>query len=252
MEDLDLDNGEYNKNSYLIGVKFIEPVDDYLIVERAIKFGALFIILTFLSLILSDLGSSRLARRKSPELHPLQYAMVGLALVLFYLITLTLSEHLGFGPAYFIASLTTVLMIGGYALSATNSRQRSLIVTALTALLYGVLYLILRQEDYALLSGTTLLVAVLITLMFLTRKVNRPEPLEGPFPDDHNGQPHQNNPGLKPPEGPPEATTAGPPEGPPDGPSPEANNGQPQQNIPGLSEKWDYPTKAPDPGPEKP
>ncbi|MDR2387327.1 MAG: cell envelope integrity protein CreD [Deltaproteobacteria bacterium] len=167
-----------NENEYLIGVRFIKPVDDYRVIVRAIKFGAIFIILTFLTLVVSDLSSGKWTKKKGRELHPLQYVMVGLALVLFYLITLTLSEHLGLALAYFLASLTTILMIGGYAYSASGSRNLGLLVTCLTALLYGVLYLILRQEDYALLSGTILLVAVLVALMILTRKVNGPDLLE--------------------------------------------------------------------------
>ncbi|MDR2302550.1 MAG: cell envelope integrity protein CreD [Deltaproteobacteria bacterium] len=175
---LDPNNEPTDENDYLIGVSFIKPVDDYLVIERSLKFGAVFILLTFLTLVVSDLGPGKWAQKKGLELHPLQYAIVGLALVLFYLITLSLSEHLGFALAYLLASLTTIVLISGYAYLASGSRNLGLFALSLTALLYSVMYLILRQEDYALLSGTILLVAVLIALMILTSKVNRPEPLE--------------------------------------------------------------------------
>ncbi|MDR1308295.1 MAG: cell envelope integrity protein CreD [Deltaproteobacteria bacterium] len=156
---------------HLVGVNLVVPVDSYRLSIRSTKFGCLFIFLTFLALVLSDLVASG-GVGNSRRLHPLQYGLVGLALALFYLVLLSLSEHLGFGPAYLVASAINVAMIGSYALTATGRRGQGLSVVGLTSMLYGVMYVILTLEDYALLSGAALLVVAVAALMFLTRKVN--------------------------------------------------------------------------------
>jgi inner membrane protein len=183
-------------NDYLVAIDFFNPTDNYSLIERSTKFGCMFILLTFMILVVSDLLSTGKNGKwpESRQLHPLQYGIVGLALCLFYLTLLSISEHLGFDLAYLAASIITVAMIGGYALAATGNSFRGLPIIGLTTLLYGVLYLILRQEDYALVSGTALLVAVLIVLMALTRKVNQEEDFEpkGPIED----------PGVEPPQPP--------------------------------------------------
>ncbi|MDR0620636.1 MAG: cell envelope integrity protein CreD [Deltaproteobacteria bacterium] len=162
------------KHRYLVGVDFFEPVDGYRLIQRSTKFGILFVVLTFLILLVNDLGVGRRAGGTARGLHPLQYGIVGLALIMFYLVLLSLSEHLGFDLAYLLASAIIVSMIGGYAFAVTGSPKRGFWIGTLTALLYGVLYLILKQEDHALLSGTTLLLAVTVALMVLTRDANRP------------------------------------------------------------------------------
>ncbi|MDR2367874.1 MAG: cell envelope integrity protein CreD [Deltaproteobacteria bacterium] len=168
-EESDPYGGE-GEGQYLLGVDFIEPVDDYLLIERACKFGLMFIALTFLILLICDPGPGAKAGR---GLHPLQYGMVGLALVLFYVVLLSLSEHVGFDLAYLLAAAINVLMIGGYSAAATRGSRRGLLIAALTAVLYAALYVILRQEDLALLYGAGVLVTVMIALMALTRRVNR-------------------------------------------------------------------------------
>jgi inner membrane protein len=197
---LSLANNDYNDEGYNVGASFYDPIDTYRLIQRSTKFGLMFVILTFLVLFIGDLLESRGGKasqalangpmngnlgaggkgrghKASHQLHPLQYGLVGLALALFYLILLSLSERLGFDLAYLVASALTVAMIGLYAISATQSRTRGLLATVLTAILYGVLYLILRQEDYSLISGTTLLVVVTLALMFLTRNLNKGETL---------------------------------------------------------------------------
>ncbi|MDR1297239.1 MAG: inner membrane CreD family protein [Deltaproteobacteria bacterium] len=178
------DSEDREDAGYAVGVTLVTPADSYALIERAVKFGCLFVALTFLVVVLSELKNGRDGGGGSPrdyKLHPLQYGVVGLALALFYLALLSLSEHVRFGPAYLVSAAVIVLMIGAYAYGATRRADRAGIVVGMTAFLYAILYLILIQEDYALLSGTALLTAALVSLMVLTRKVNQtsPAPADG-------------------------------------------------------------------------
>ena len=129
------------------------------------KYALLFIVLTFLVFFLWELFRAVL-------LHPMQYVFVGCAPCVFYLLLLSLSEHVGFDGAYGASAAVTTMLISGYAGAALNGwRQGSSVAAALTAL-YGFLYLLLRLEDYALLAGAMGLFLVLSAVMFLTRRMN--------------------------------------------------------------------------------
>lgn len=147
-------------------VSLYEPVTQYTTVDRGLKYGVLFIALTFLAVLCFELLSSA-------RVHPVQYGVVGLALVLFYLVLLSLSEHAAFLTAYLIATGVMVLLLGLYARSIAGSTRLGLAFAGLQALLYWVLYVLLKLEDYALLTGTTVLVVGLVALMFVTRGLNQ-------------------------------------------------------------------------------
>jgi inner membrane protein len=164
---------------FVVGVDLLEPVNAYRMTDRAVKYSILFIALNFLIFALWERSLGREA------IHPVQYAVIGLALAMFYLVLLALSEHLGFGRAYLAASALDVAMVGGYGLMVTRLRTGSLAVGTLMGLLHLVLYVFLGMEDYALLAGTGLLVAGLAALMVSTRRIagartTGPEPLGGP------------------------------------------------------------------------
>ncbi|EOD79818.1 Inner membrane protein CreD-like protein [Grimontia indica] len=146
--------------------QLFEPVTHYGKVERSLKYGLLFVALTFIVLLMFELSQGH-------SLSMLQYVMVGAAMTLFYLVLLALSEHLGFTMAYGAAAIMPILSIPAYVGSATGSRRAGLLMFSMLLGLYILLYSILRLEDYALLMGSGLLVAVLLTLMFLTRKQAR-------------------------------------------------------------------------------
>ncbi|MDH4186634.1 MAG: cell envelope integrity protein CreD [Nitrospira sp.] len=148
-----------------LGVAFIQPVDIYLQAERAVKYGVLFIGLTFAAFFLFELFK-RLA------IHPVQYGLVGIALAIFYLLLLSLSEHLSFGWSYLIAGSACVSLLGFYASYVLKSAARSAGFTGMLVALYGVLFVLLRLEDYALLMGTLLLFVVLAIVMVITRNVD--------------------------------------------------------------------------------
>lgn len=147
------------------GVSLIDPVNQYVKSDRAIKYALLFIVLTFAGFFLFEV-LKRLA------IHPVQYGLVGLALALFYLLLLSLSEHLGFGLAYLLSSLACILLIGYYVSHVLHSLIRGLGFTLGLSLLYALLYGLLSAEDYALLMGAILLFALLGAFMTLTRKLN--------------------------------------------------------------------------------
>ncbi len=148
-----------------LGVSFIEPAGIYLRLERASKYGFLFIGLTFAAFILFELF------RRLP-IHPVQYTLVGLALAMFFLLLTALSEHIAFALAYVSATLACVALIGAYVGYVTRSAAIGAAFGAALGALFGVLYMLLRAEDYALLAGSVLLFVLLAALMMLTRRVD--------------------------------------------------------------------------------
>jgi len=146
-------------------VSFVDPVDQYLKTERAIKYALLFIGLTFAVFFLFEV-------LKRMAVHPVQYALVGMSLALFYLLLLSLSEHLSFALAYGIAATSCVLLIGFYVSYVLHSALRGAGFGTLLALLYGMLFGLLGAEDYALLMGSVLVFGVLAGVMVLTRKLD--------------------------------------------------------------------------------
>jgi len=147
------------------GVSFVDPVDQYLKTERAIKYALLFIGLTFAVFFLFEV-------LKRMAVHPMQYALVGMSLALFYLLLLSLSEHLSFVWAYTIAATACVALIGFYVSHVLHSALRGGAFAGLLALLYALLFGLLGAEDYALLLGSVLVFAVLAGFMLLTRKLD--------------------------------------------------------------------------------
>ena len=147
------------------GVDFIDPVDQYVKSDRAIKYALLFIALTFASFFLFEV-------LKRLQVHPVQYGLVGVALAFFYLLLLSLAEHIGFGLAYALSSVACVTLIGFYVAHVLQSVRRGLGFTAGLSFLYGLLFGLLSAEDYALLMGSLLLFSLLGVFMLLTRKVD--------------------------------------------------------------------------------
>jgi len=146
-------------------VGFIEPVNIYLQAERAVKYGILFVALTFAAFFLFEV-------LKELRIHPLQYGLVGLALALFFLLLVSLSEHIAFVYAYLTAGSACVVLIGYYLAHVLGAWRRGLAFAAKLALLYAVLYGLLLSEDNALMLGSLLLFGVLAAIMVLTRRVD--------------------------------------------------------------------------------
>lgn len=152
-------------NQHSLAVSFIEPVDLYQTVERSVKYGFLFIGLTFAAFFLFEI-LKRLA------IHPIQYALVGIALAIFFLLLISLAEHIGFAQAYLIAAGACVTLVAYYVGNVLQSLRRGAIFGAALASLYGLLYVLLRSEDHALLMGSILVFAALAATMIATRRVD--------------------------------------------------------------------------------
>jgi inner membrane protein len=147
------------------GVTLVTTVDHYQQVERAAKYGGLFIVLTFGVFFVWEVVE-RL------RVHPVQYLLVGLALIVFYLLLLSLSEQITFGLAYTIAAAATVLLVGSYAATMLGAGRRGLAVGVWVSVLYGVLFVLLRLEDLALLVGAVVVFLSLAAVMYATRRVD--------------------------------------------------------------------------------
>jgi inner membrane protein len=147
------------------GVAFIEPVNVYSLAERATKYGLMFVALTFAAFFMFEV-------LKMLPIHPVQYLLVGLALALFFLLLVSLSEHIAFALAYLIASGACIVLIGFYLSSVLRDWRRGMGFGAALTLLYGALYGLLISESNALVMGSVLLFAILSAVMVATRKVD--------------------------------------------------------------------------------
>ncbi|MBR7631150.1 cell envelope integrity protein CreD [Aeromonas popoffii] len=146
-------------------VSLVQPVDHYQLNERAAKYALLFIGLTFISFFMFEL-------LKGLRVHPIQYALVGMGLAIFYLVLLALTEHLGFGWAYLVAALASVLLNGFYLSHVLGGPKQGIGFAALLGLVYAILFGLLQAQEIALLLGALLLFAILALIMVLTRKLD--------------------------------------------------------------------------------
>ncbi len=147
------------------GVSLLQPVDVYQQAERAVKYASLFIVMTFVVFFLWEIVRGGL-------LHPIQYLFVGFAICVFYLLLLSISEHVGFGAAYAIAAGATTLLIALYSAHVLGGMKEGVLMGCGLTTLYAFLYLLLRLEEYALLAGSVGLFLMLALLMLATRRVN--------------------------------------------------------------------------------
>ncbi|MDR0442588.1 MAG: cell envelope integrity protein CreD [Treponema sp.] len=149
----------------LFGVDFFKPLDHYALNERAVKYAILFLIIPFLTLFFLEVFSQK-------SIHPAQYLLSGLANVIFYLLLLSISEHLSFSFAYLIAAFALTAMMALYARSLLETWTRSAYMGLVMALLYLLMYLTLNAEDWALLIGSITAFLICGIVMYLTRKLD--------------------------------------------------------------------------------
>jgi len=146
------------------GVELFQSVDVYQRSERAVKYALLFIALTFLSFFAWE-------RASGVAVHPMQYLLIGLALSLFYLLLIALTEHLPFAWGYWIAAFALVLLLTTYTSAALQGLARGLTVGGAMTLTYAVLFMLVLSEQYALLMGAITLFTALSAVMLATRRV---------------------------------------------------------------------------------
>lgn len=146
-------------------VKFINAVDLYTMSDRTIKYGLLFLMITFGAFFLFEV-------LKKLRIHPMQYTLVAAALGVFYLLLLSFSEHVDFAMAYLGSSIACVLLISFYVYYVLKGLGRTLLLTTILSSMYASMYVILQSEDLTLILGSVLVFILIAVMMFLTRKVD--------------------------------------------------------------------------------
>ncbi len=147
------------------GFALADPVNVYSLSYRANEYGFLFVLFSFAALALAEAVAG-------VRLHPVQYALVGSALAVFFLLLIALAEHLAFGPAYALAATACALLLAFYLRAPLGTNARAALFLALFAALYGSLYALLQSEDHALLAGSLLVFGVLAAGMVATRRLD--------------------------------------------------------------------------------
>ena len=147
------------------GVKLLLPVDEYQKTMRSAKYGALFVLLTFVAFFFVEI----LDRRR---IHPIQYLLVGFAVCLFYVLLLSISEHLPFNTAYLMSSVIILAMVTAYVRFVFGTLRLTILFSLLMGLLYGFFYSLLQLDDYALLLGSIGLLLIAGGIMYLTRHID--------------------------------------------------------------------------------
>jgi inner membrane protein len=155
----------YNINYSAFGVDLILPVDNYQKSHRSIKYAILFIGLTFLVFFFIEVFQSAF-------IHPIQYILVGIALVIFYTLLLSISEYLKFNMSFFISALATLILISGYVKAILKSTKLTAFISGLLSILYIFIFVIIQLEDFALLIGSIGVFIILALIMYFSRKID--------------------------------------------------------------------------------
>ena len=156
---------ETRSSPEMVKVGFITPVNHYSQVKRCITYALLFLAVPFLAIFLCELWSA-------VRIHPIQYFLIGIADILFYLLLLSFSEHVSFNLSYLIATAGVCTVVGFYTAAIFKRIRWGILLTAVQAVSYFLLFGILQSEDYALLIGSIGIFCVVALLMFLTRRVD--------------------------------------------------------------------------------
>jgi inner membrane protein len=147
------------------GTRLLFPVDAYQRTTRSVKYSVLFSLLTLLGFFAVEIGGKT-------TIHPVQYGVIGFALCLFYLVLLSLSELVGFDPAYGLASIVIIALISGYIHGIGRRRTLTTLCAGVLTIVYGSLFIMLQLEELALLMGTLLLLVLCGVVMLLTRRLS--------------------------------------------------------------------------------
>ncbi|PID75188.1 MAG: cell envelope integrity protein CreD [Deltaproteobacteria bacterium] len=156
---------QYKVNESNFGLKLLITADVYQKATRLSKYALMFVVFTFSAFFFSEIMNRH-------RIHPIQYLFIGLAVILFYVLQLSISEHLNFDYAYLISSSAITLLVSGYSKGILKNKYFTLTVFSLLTVLYMYLYIVLQLEDYALIMGSVGLLIVLSVVMFITRKID--------------------------------------------------------------------------------
>jgi inner membrane protein len=162
-------NGDYDLTGTAFGVDLIVPNNIYQQTTRSVKYAILVILLTFTAFLLIEWIYSL-------PIHAIQYVLVGFALCIFYTLLLSLSEYLGFAPAYLAAAVATIGLIAWYVGGLLRSLRMALFISLLLLVQYGFVYILIQSQDYALLMGSIGLFVTLAIVMYFSRKIKWDQP----------------------------------------------------------------------------
>ncbi len=158
-------NMDYKVSGSSFGLNLLIPVDEYQKTMRTAKYAIMFIALTFLVFFFVEIFNKN-------RIHPIQYLLTGLALIIFYTLLLSFSEHMKFNIAYILSSISVIILITIYAQGIFKNIKVSMLTGSILTILYGFLFVTLQLQDYALLLGSIGLFTVLSTVMFLSRNID--------------------------------------------------------------------------------
>lgn len=156
---------QYNVSNSAFGLSLIIPVDHYQKSERSAKYAIMIIAFTFLIFFFVEVLNKT-------RIHPIQYLLVGLALIIFYSLLLAISEHISFNISYIISSVATISLVTLYSKSIYKNTKQTTITGLTLIILYGFIFITLQLQDYALLMGSIGLFLVMAIVMYLSRKIN--------------------------------------------------------------------------------
>lgn len=160
-----IDNNTDKFDDSIFGVKLVDMINHYQQAERSAKYAIMFIALTFVVFFFVEVLTGK-------RVHPVQYILVGLGLILFYSLLLSLSEQVGFGWAYLIASIAIIGLVSAYTANIFRNYRQAGLLALILCILYSYLYVVLQIEELALLVGSIGLFIILGVVMFFSTKIN--------------------------------------------------------------------------------
>ena len=159
------EGNQYEVSEAYFGLKLLITADIYQKSIRISRYALMFIVFTFSAFFLSEIINKK-------RVHPIQYILIGLAIILFYVLLLSISEHLNFDFAYILSAVAITTIITSYSGSILKNNRFTLTVCGILIILYTYLYIVIQLEDYALIMGSIGLLIVLTTVMYITRKID--------------------------------------------------------------------------------
>ncbi len=149
----------------VFGIDLLLPVDNYQKTTRSIKYAILFICFTFLVFFFIEVLNRVF-------IHPVQYILVGIALIVFFTLLLSVSEHLPFNLAYILSAIATLMLIALYIKAILKNTKLTILISSILFLLYSFIFIIIQLQDYALLIGSIGIFLILALVMYYSRKID--------------------------------------------------------------------------------
>ena len=159
------EGAQYKVAPSAFGLQLILTADIYQKSTMLAKYSIMFLVFTFAAFFFSEIINKR-------RVHPIQYILIGMAILIFYTFVLSISEHMGFNYAYILSALAVTFIISGYAKAIVSNSSFAITISGILTMLYAYLFIVLQLEDYALIMGSIGLLVILATVMYLTRKIN--------------------------------------------------------------------------------